>query len=583
MPERCSVENWQIAAVFEEISNLIRILQEDPKWQFKSVAYDRAKRAIESYPERLADIARDPNRKLTEVPGIGADLAKKITELLETGRLEYHQAQLQKIPRTLLELLQLQTVGPQKVKLFYTELQIQCIDDLETAAKAGRLRGMPGMSAKSEENILKAIEVYRRAAGRCRLDVAYETAQELSKFLHECKFVEQVTPAGSLRRGRETVGDLDLIVTGRDHAAIADYFVKHPRIIQVLGKGEDKVSVKLANDMQVDVRLLETESYGAALQYFTGSKEHNVALRERARKMGLKLSEYGLFRGEESIAGATEEEVYEKLGLPWIPPELRENLGEIEAAEEGKLPKLVELSDIKGDLQMHTTASDGRTTVEKMATEAKKLGYRYILITDHSKAVTVANGLDEKRAFENIQRIKAAREKVRDIEIWAGAEVDILAGGKLDYSDDLLRQFDIVVASVHSRMTQPGEEMTERLLKALENPYVRILGHPTGRRIQQRDPFNFDVERVFDAARKTGVIMEVNASPERLDLCDRHVKLAHDKGMKVVISTDAHSPDHFQFMRYGVMTARRGWMEKKYVINTLPPEKLLAALRPAPK
>ncbi|HEX5481234.1 MAG TPA: DNA polymerase/3'-5' exonuclease PolX, partial [Terriglobia bacterium] len=421
------------------------------------------------------------------------------------------------------------------------------------------------------------------AAGRFRLDVAYETAQELSKYLHELKSVEQVTAAGSLRRGRETVGDLDLIVTGRDHAAIAEHFVKHPRIVQVLGKGEDKVSVKLANDMQVDIRLLETESYGAALQYFTGSKEHNVALRERARKMGLKLSEYGLFRGEKSIAGATEEEVYEKLGLPWIPPELRENLGEIEAAEEGKLPKLVELSDIKGDLQMHTTASDGRTTVEKMAAAAKSLGYHYILITDHSKAVTVANGLDEKRAVENIQRIKAARETVKDIEIWAGAEVDILAGGKMDYSDDLLRQFDIVVASVHSRMTQPGEEMTERLLKALENPYVRILGHPTGRRIQQRDPFNFDVEKVFDAARKAGVIMEVNASPERLDLCDRHVKLAHDKGMKVVISTDAHSPDHFQFMRYGVMTARRGWMEKKCVINTMPPPKLLAALRPAPK
>lgn len=577
------MENSEIAAVFEEVSNLMKILQEDPKWQFKAVAYDRARRVIESYPERLEDIVRDPNRKLTDIPGIGADLAQKIKELVETGRLEYHQRQLNKVPRTMLELLQLQTVGPQKVRLFHQKLGIQSIEDLEKAAKEGRLRELPGMSAKSEQNILKAIETFRRAAGRCRLDVAYEIAEELSAYLRQSQWVEQVTAAGSLRRGRETVGDLDLLVTGSDHAAIADYFVKHSRVIQILAKGEDKVSVKLENDMQVDVRLLEAESYGAALQYFTGSKEHNVALRARAQKLGYKLSEYGLFKGEKPVAGRTEEEIYQKLGLAWIPPELRENMGEIEAAEKGTLPHLVELSDIRGDLQMHTLASDGHASVEQMAAAAKKLGYRYILITDHSKAVTVANGLDEKRAVENIQRIKAARAKVKDIEIWAGAEVDILGDGSMDYPDSLLKQFDIVVASVHSRMTRPGEEMTQRLLKALENPYVKILGHPTGRQILRRDPFNFDVEKVFEAARRLGVILEVNASPERLDLCDRHVKLAHDKGMKVVISTDAHRPEHFAFMRYGVMTARRGWMEKKDVINTFTPQKLMAALRPSPE
>lgn len=576
------MENSEIAAVFEEIANLVKILQEDSKWQFKAVAYDRARRAIESYPERLEDVLHDPKRKLTEIPGIGADLAAKIAELVETGRLEYHQQQLKKIPRSLLDLLQLQTVGPQKVRLFYKELDVESVDDLEKAAQAGRLRNLPGMSAKSEENILKAIEVFKRAAGRFRLDVAFETAEELSKYLRKCGPVEQVTAAGSLRRGRETVGDLDLLVTGRDHPAIASHFVKHPRVNQVLAKGEDKVSVKLENDMQVDVRLLERESYGAALLYFTGSKEHNVALRERARRMGLKLSEYGLFKGETAVAGRTEEEVYAKLGLAWIPPELRENLGEIEAAEKGELPHLVELSDIKGDLQMHTTASDGHASVEAMAAAAKKLGYHYILITDHSKAVTVANGLDEKRAVENIRRIKAAREKVKGIEIWAGTEVDILGDGKLDYPDELLKQFDIVLASVHSRMTQPGEEMTNRLLKALENPYVKILGHPTGRQILRRDPFNFDVEKVFEAARRYGVILELNGNPERLDLCDRHVKLAHEKGMKIVISTDAHAPEHLKLMRYGVITARRGWMEKKDVINTLPPAKLLAALRPSP-
>jgi DNA polymerase (family 10) len=490
---------------------------------------------------------------------------------------------LAKIPGSLLELLQLQTVGPQKVRLFYKELGIKTPDELEAAAKAGRLRDLPGMSVKSEENILKALEVFRRAAGRFRLDTAAETAEELTAYLREHKAVEQVTPAGSLRRGRETVGDLDLLVTGRDHAGIAEHFARYPGISQVLAKGEDKVSVKLQNDMQVDVRLLERDSYGAALQYFTGSKEHNVALRDRSKKRGWKLSEYGLFKGEKVLASRTEEEIYAKLGLEWIPPELRENLGEIEAAEKGELPKLVELADLKGDLQMHTTASDGQASIEDMAEAAKKLGYQYILITDHSKAVTVANGLDEKRAVEHIQRIKATRKKVKGIEIWAGSEVDILGDGKLDYSDEVLKQFDIVLVSVHSRMTQPAEEMTPRLLTALQNPYVRILGHPTGRQILKRDPFSFDLEKVFEAARRYGVILELNAHPERLDLCDRHVRLARERGIKIVISTDAHRPEHLGLMRYGVITARRGWLEKQDVLNTLPPHKLLESLRPLPK
>ncbi|MGD1156710.1 MAG: DNA polymerase/3'-5' exonuclease PolX [Terriglobia bacterium] len=577
------MENRKIAAVFEEISNLMRILQDDPKWTFKAAAYDRAKRSIESYPERLEDIARDPNRKLTDIPGIGEDLAKKISELVETGQSKYHQEQLAKVPRSLLDLLQLQTVGPQKARLFYKELNIQSVDELEAAAQAGRLRNLPGMSVKSEENILKAIEVFRRAAGRFRLDTAFEAAEELVAWLREFKAVEQVTPAGSLRRGRETVGDLDLLVTGRDHAGTAEHFVTFPGVAAILAKGEDKVSVKLKNDLQVDVRLLDRSASGAALQYFTGSKEHNVALRDRAKRRGWKLSEYGLFHGDKVLASRTEEEIYAKLGLPWIPPELRENLGEIEAAEKGTLPKLVELRDIRGDLQMHTTASDGRASIEEMAGAAKQLGYQYILITDHSKAVTVANGLDEKRALEHIRRIHAARKKVKGIEIWAGSEVDILGDGRLDYSDELLKQFDIVLVSVHSRMTMPAEEMTARLLRALENPFVRILGHPTGRQILKRDPFAFDLEKVLDAAQKCGVILELNGNPERLDLCDRHVKLARDRGMKIIISTDAHAPEHFKLMRYGVTTARRGWMEKSGVLNTLPPEKLLASLRRLPR
>ena len=436
------------------------------------------------------------------------------------------------------------------------------------------------MSVKSEENILKALEVYRRAARRFRLDTAYETAEKLTRYLKEFGGVEDVTPSGSLRRGRETVGDLDLLVTGRDQTGIGDHFAKFPEVAQVLAKGEDKVSVKLQNDLQVDIRLLDRESYGAALQYFTGSKEHNVALRERAKKRGWKLSEYGLFEGEKALARRTEEEIYSKLDLAWIPPELRENMGEIEAAEKGDLPTLVELGDIKGDLQMHTTASDGRASVEEMAQAAKQLGYEYILITDHSKAVTIANGLNEQRAVENIQRIKAARQKVKGIKIWAGTEVDILGDGSLDYPDEILKQFDIVLASVHSRMNMPADEMTTRLVKALANPYIRILGHPTGRQILKRDPFVFDLKKVFAAAKEHGAILELNGNPERLDLCDRHLKLARDRGMKVIISTDAHSPEHFKLMHYGVVTARRGWLSKEDVLNTLPPEKLLASLRP---
>ena len=577
------MENYEIAAVFEEIASVLRILQDDPKWAFKAVAYERAKRSIEGYPQRLEEVARDPNRKLTDIPGVGADLAVKIDELLRTGKLQYLEEKFRKIPRSLLDLLHIQTVGPQKVRLFYQALGIRNLEELEAAARAQKLRDLPGMSAKSEENILKALGGLKQATGRFRLDVAYETAERLGHHIREFKGVEEVTPAGSLRRGRETVGDLDLLVTGSGLEKIGDHLVKFPEVAEVLAKGGDKVSFKLTSGMQVDVRILPPESYGAALQYFTGSKEHNVILRDRAKRRGLKLSEYGLYRDERSIAGRTEEEIYRELGLPWIPAELREAMGEIEAAEEGRLPDLVELKDIRGDLQMHTTASDGKTSVEEMAAAAKKLGYRYILITDHSKAVTIAKGLDEKRAREHIKRIHAARKKVSGIEIWAGTEVDILGDGTLDYPDELLAQFDIVLASVHSKMTQPGEEMTARLLKALENPYVRILGHPTGRRILSRDPFNFDVEKVFESAQKHGVILEINASPERLDLSDRHARLVHDKGMKVVISTDAHQPKHFDLMRYGVITARRGWTERRDVINTYKPEKLLQCLRPLPK
>ncbi len=573
------MENRDIAAVFEQIASLMKILQDDPKWTFKAAAYERAARSLESFPERAADLARDPERKLTAIPGVGADLASKIKELADTGKCEYHQEQLNKVPPTLLDMLQLQGVGPQKVRLFYQQMGIKSVAELQAAAQAEKLRGLPGMSKKSEENILKAVDTFERAVGRLLLAQADRTAEVLTAFLQELKEVDTVTPAGSLRRGKETVGDLDLLVIGKSHASIAEHFTSFPEITEVLAKGEDKVSVRLKSGLQVDVRLLEPKSYGAALQYFTGSKEHNVLLRYRAKRRGLRLNEYGLFKGERRIAGRTEEEVYKKLGLPWIPPELRECQGEIEAAEEGSLPRLLEVKDIKGDLQMHTRASDGKATVAEMAWAALQRGYRYIAVTDHSKSVTIANGLDEKRALEYLKEVRAARKKVPEIEIWAGMEVDIMGDGSMDMPDDILRQLDVVVATIHSRMNMPSGEMTARILKALENPYVKILGHPTGRQLLRRDPYQFDMDLVFEKAKKKGVVVEINASPERLDLCDRHVRLAKEKGLKFVISTDAHSPAQFPFMRYGVVTARRGWLEKKDVINTFPPDKLLRSLR----
>ena len=575
------MENHEIAAVFEEIASLMKILQDDLKWTFKAAAYERAARSLESFPGRVEDIARDAERKLTDIPGIGTDIRGKIQELVDEGRCQYHQEQLRKIPPTLLDMLHLQGVGPQKVRLFYKKLGIKSVEKLGAAAQAGRLRDLPGMSRKSEENILKALDTFRRAAGRFLLSSASETAEEVIAFLKDSKGVERATGAGSLRRGKETVGDLDLLVTGPEHASIATHFTHFPKIAEILAQGKDKVSVRLKSGIQVDVRLLEPESYGAALQYFTGSKEHNVLLRDRAKRRGLKLNEYGLFKGNRSIAGRTEEEIYKKLDLPWIPPELRESQGEIDAAEQGRLPDLLEPTDIWGDLQMHTRASDGKNTVAEMAEAARKLGYRYIAVTDHSKSVFIANGMNEKRALEYLKEVQAARKKVPGIEIWAGMEVDILGDGSLDMPDEILRQLDIVLATIHSRMTMPAGEMTSRILRALENPYVRILGHPTGRQLLRRDPYQFDMGRVFDTARQKGVVVEINASPERLDLCDRHARLAKEKGLKLVISTDAHSPRHFAFMRYGVLTARRAWLEKKDVINTLPPEKLLRLLRVA--
>ena len=581
------MENREVAKILHETAYLLEI---DGAIIGRYRSYERGAELIESLPERIEELAKDAE-KLTALPGIGEGMAEHIREILKTGDYGLRKKLLKKYPHTLFDLLSLQSLGPKKVALLWKTFKAATVEDVEKLAREGKLREMPGFGEKSEQNILKAVEVFKRSAGRFHIQVADQTAEKLVAYIGELgKKVDAVTPAGSLRRGKETIGDLDLLVTlpGRAGAKevepLAQHILKYPDIAQVLAHGENKISFVLGNAMQVDVRLLEKNSFGAALLYFTGSKEHNVSLRGRANKMGYTLNEYALttLKGGKIVARTTEEEIYAKLRLPYIEPELRENTGEIEAAEAGKLPHLVALDDIKGDLQMHTTASDGKNSIEAMAEGAKQLGYEYIALTDHSKAVTVANGLDEKRTLAQIKKIHEAEKRVGGIRLLAGSEVDILKDGSLDLDDEVLAQLDIVVCSVHSYMNLERAAMTDRILAAIENPYLQVLAHPTGRLLLRRDPFDYDMEKVLDAAKKHGVAMECNSYPDRLDLKDTHLRMARERGVKIVISTDSHAAGNLKFMKYGVLTARRGWIEKKDVLNTLPHERFLAALRPKP-
>ncbi|HSM87665.1 MAG TPA: DNA polymerase/3'-5' exonuclease PolX, partial [Candidatus Limnocylindrales bacterium] len=485
---------------------------------------------------------------------------------------------LKKYRPSMLELLKISGLGPKTIALIWDAFQICDIDGVAKLASEGKLRGLPRLSEKTELKILKSIESYRQITGRFHLDVADEIAGKMIGLLEGLPGVDKVTPAGSLRRGRETVGDLDLLVTGKccgsetQRDKVIEQILSFPGILEVLAKGENKVSFKLRSGMQVDVRLLPPESFGAALQYFTGSKNHNVSLRQRALKQGYSLNEYGLVRmaDEKRVAGKTEQEIYKKLGLEWIPPELRENNGEIEAAESGRLPELVTVEDIQGDVHMHTVETDGKCTIEEMAVAARERGYKYMAITDHSKNLAFVNGLDDKRAEEHIKRIRKAAKKIGGITVFAGIEVDILAGGELDLSDSVLEQMDLVIASVHSHFNQDSPQMTDRLLRAIENPHTSIIGHPTGRLLLRREGYSFDCDQVFAAAAKAGVAMEHNAYPDRLDLRDLHLRMAKAKGVKFVINTDSHHTSHMEKIRYGVLQLRRAWLTKNDILNTLP-------------
>jgi DNA polymerase (family 10) len=582
------MDNKQIARILRDTAQLLEI---DGAIIGRYRSYEKAAELIDSLPESVEQLVKEPE-KLEELPGIGERMVEHLQEIVKTGDYSLRKKLLKKYPATILDVLQLQSLGPKKVAFLWSSFKAATVADVERLAREQKLRDLPGFGERSEQNILKAVEVFKKSTGRFLIHTAEAAALALAEHIKIAgKAVESVTPAGSLRRGKETVGDLDLLVTLAEGFtsqkvvdALAEHILKFPDIDQKLAHGENKVSFTLTNGLQVDVRLLEKENFGAALMYFTGSKEHNVTLRGRANDMGLTLNEYALatLKGEKPVAGRTEEDIYTKLKLDYIPPELRENTGEIAAAEQHKLPHLLTRKDIKGDLQMHSTASDGKNSIEEMAEAARQLGHEYIAITDHSKAVTVANGLDEKRAEAHIKKIHSLSKKELGIRVLAGAEVDILKDGELDYSDETLSQLDVVVCSVHSYMNLDRAAMTDRLLAAIENPYTQIIAHPTGRLLLRRDPFDYDMEKVLDACAKHGVAMECNAYPDRLDLKDVYLRMCKERGVKVVISTDAHTTTNLSFVRYGVTMARRGWLEKKNVINTLPADELLAALRRKP-
>jgi DNA polymerase (family 10) len=583
------MDNPTMARQLAETADLLEI---DGGDSFRIRSYRRASEAAEQTTVDLTAAASDTAR-LLEIPGIGKGMAANLQAIAATGTLPLREELLAKYGAGLLELLKLPGTGPKTVALLWSAAQIAGIDQLAEAIEAGRLSDLPRMGSKQIEKLRKGIDDYRRSAGRYRIDVAEDAAQRIGGYLLAFPGIERVTPAGSLRRGRETVGDLDLLVTGPacapEHTAAAvEYVAAFPGIHNIIAKGENKVSFHLASGLQVDVRLLPPASYGAALQYFTGSKAHNVALRQRALKMGYTLSEWALARlpqdeseDESVVAAATEEEIYAALGMDWIPAELRENLGEIEAAARHALPRLIDATDIRGDLHMHTTATDGHNTIREMAEAALAVGYRYIAITDHSKNLAMTNGLDDQRALKHVERIRAVdREMKGQIRVFAGIEVDILADGALDLEDETLAQMEIVIASVHTHFSQSREEMTQRILRAIENPYVRILGHPTGRLLLRREPFALDLGLILRRAAELGVAVEHNAAPERLDLNDRDLRLAKELGCKIVIDSDSHDARNLGKMDYGVRQLRRAWLGPEDVLNTLEAGELLAALRP---
>jgi DNA polymerase (family X) len=577
------VDNKAIANILYETADLLEIDGQD---SFRIRSYRNAAQAIENHPQPIEDLIPEP-KQILAIPGIGKGMLDKLKELFDSGKLSVQTALLEKYHPSMLQLLKIQGLGPKTIALIWNAYKVSDLDGVEKLARAGKIRELPRLGEKHEAKLLKAIEDYRRIGGRFLIDAGEEEARKLIEHLEKYPGIDKITPAGSLRRGRDTVGDLDILVTGpacdseKGRQDAIAHVAKYPPLMDVIASGDNKISFHLRSGMQVDVRLLPAESFGAAMQYFTGSKAHNVALRQRAIRMGYTLNEYSLatLDEEKPVAGKSEEEIYGKLNLDYIPPEMRENLGEIDLAEKHALPRLITEEDLEGDVHMHTVETDGKNTIEEMAEAAKKRGYRYMAITDHSKNLAFANGLDDKRAVEHIARIRAAGENIAGIKIFAGIEVDILAEGDLDLSNDVLAQMDLVIASVHSVFAQEPAKMTERLLKAIENPYTSILGHPTGRIQLRRDGYHFDMSAVLKAASRHRVAMELNAYPDRLDLNDVHLRQAKQHGVKIVINTDSHHTSHLEKIRYGILQARRAWLTPDDVLNTLPEDKFAQAMK----
>jgi DNA polymerase (family X) len=577
------VDNKSIANILYETADLLEIDGQD---SFRIRSYRNAAQAIENNTEQIKDIIAEP-KKVLAIAGIGKGMLVNLQELFKDGRLSVQAELLKKYHPSMLQLLKIQGLGPKTIALIWSAHKVCDVDGVEKLAREGKIRELPRMGEKHEQKLLKAIEDYRRLSGRFLIDAAEAEANKLTEYLAKFPGIDRITPAGSLRRGRETVGDLDILVTGaaccddEQRANAVEYVAKYPPLMDVIAKGDNKISFRLRSDLQVDVRLLPPESFGAAMQYFTGSKAHNVALRQRALKMGYTLNEYSLadLKTEKPVAGKTEEEIYAKLNLDYISPELRENLGEIDTAANHTLPILINLDDLQGDVHMHTIETDGKNSIEEMAEAAKARGYKYMAITDHSKNLAFANGLDDKRAVAHIQRIREANNKIEGITIFAGIEVDILTDGDLDLSDDVLAQMDVVIASVHSVFNQEPAKMTDRLLRAVANPNTSIIGHPTGRLQLRRDAYHFDMDAVLTAAAKHKVAMELNSYPDRLDLNDVHLRQAKQRGVKIVINTDSHHTSHLDKIRYGILQARRAWLSKGDVLNTLSPHKFAKAMK----
>ncbi|MER3501351.1 MAG: DNA polymerase/3'-5' exonuclease PolX [Candidatus Fervidibacterota bacterium] len=564
-----AMKNAEVVAMLEETADLMEIAGENP---FKARAYRRAAEAIAALREPIEELARQ--KRLSAIEGVGESIARDITEFLQRGTTTRLEQLRTKYPPQLRTLLEIQGVGPRTVALLYDRLKITTVDELEEAAKAGKLTKLPGMGEQKVRNILEGIQLWRQQQGRVPLSIALDIAEGIVAALRELPEAKQILPAGSLRRWKETVGDLDILVATRNSKPIMDRFVSLPEVEKVLAHGTTKSSVLMQNNLQVDLRAVEPESFGAAAQYFTGSKAHNIALRNLALKKGLTVNEYGVFREAtgEKVAGETEEGVYEAIGLVWIPPELREDRGELEAAEGGALPRLVTLQDIRGELHSHTKWSDGFNTVEEMALAAMELGYEYLAITDHSPPMGWGVKPDDFRKL--LREIRTVSDRL-GFPILAGIEVDIAPDGSLYMDEDILRQLDIVIASVHSAMRMDIDTMTKRILTAMENPLVHAIGHPTGRLINQRPPYEVRMDALIDKALKVGVALEINASPERLDLNDENARAAKEAGVLLLIGTDAHRREHLSFMRFGVAVARRAWCEPEHILNTRP----YAALR----